>query len=104
MSNPRARCHVCDRLPAAPEDWTGVDERGVRADRCYELLGSECASRRVDWLARALAAEAALRALVQAWDEGAEHSVACLRYARQPCDCWVGDVQADVERARELIR
>lgn len=109
MSNPRARCHVCDRLPAAPEDWAHADdcqEPGCQrgADRCYEPLGAACASRRVDWRARALASEAALRALVQAWDEGAEHTIDCRACAGQPCDCWVGDVHAAVERARELIR
>lgn len=107
MSNPQARCHVCDRLPAAPEDWAGVEERGVRADRCYGLLGVDCASRRVDWRARALAAEAALRALVQAWHEGAEHPLTCSYRggARPvPCNCWVSDVQPAVERACELIR
>lgn len=102
MSNPLARCPVCDRPPASPEDWSGVDGRGVRADRCYELLGADCAPRRVDWRPRALAAEDAMRAIVRAWDDNAEHSRGCLSFARLPCDCWASGVQPAIERARDV--
>ena len=58
------RCEVCDRPKAAPELWE--HPAGCACDECSAVCWSHdadgCTGTPVDWRARALSAEASLRA------------------------------------------
>lgn len=50
------RCEICDRLPASNEEWDTIPE-GEGEHLCW----GDCERYAVDWRARALKAEAALK-------------------------------------------
>jgi hypothetical protein len=54
----RERCEICDRPVASDEEWDTIPE-GEGDHLCWG--GMQCSMESVDWRARALKAEAALK-------------------------------------------